>query len=77
MCKIGPGFRQIADRVRLGHGSAPEPGDLRKDEPHPMTGLAPNTQFRGRTPLGAAAVLSGDEALEIHARDVSARRSSG
>jgi len=40
MRKVSLRLSQIADRVRLGHGTAPEAGDLRKDEPHPMTGLA-------------------------------------
>jgi hypothetical protein len=72
MCQVGPGLRKIADRVCLGHGTAPEPCDLREDEPHPVTGLAPVSQLRDRSLVRAAAVLRPDETLEIHAGDVSA-----
>ena len=72
MRKISLRLSQIADRVRLGHRTAPEPCDLREDEPHPMTGLAPISQLRDRPLVRAAAVLRPDETLEIHAGDVSA-----
>ncbi len=73
MCKVSLRLSQIADRVRLGHGTAAEPGDLRKDEPHPMTGLASVAQLRDRPLVRAAAVLSSDETLEVHAPDASAQ----
>ena len=68
MRKVGLRFGKIVDRIRLGHAAAPEAGDLREDEPHPMTGLASVAQFRYRPPIRAGAVLSCDEALEVHAR---------
>ena len=58
---------KIVDRVRLGHAATSEAGDLREHEPHPMTGLASVAQFRYRPPIRASAVLSCDEALEVHA----------
>ena len=67
MRKVGLRFGKIVDRVRLGHCTAPETGDLREDEPHPMTGLASVAQLRYRPPIRASAVLSCDEALEVHA----------
>jgi len=67
MRKIGLRLREVTDRVRLGHGAAPKTCDLRKDEPHPMTGLASVPQFRDRPLVRAAAVLRPDEMLEIHA----------
>ena len=73
MGEVGLRLGQIVDCVRLGHGTAPQPDDLRKDEPHPMTGLAPFSQFRDRLLVGAAAVLSSDETLKVHTPDVSAR----
>jgi hypothetical protein len=66
MCQVGPGLRKITDRVRLGRGTAPEPCDLREDEPHPVTGLAPLAQLRYRLPIRAATVLRLDETLEVH-----------
>ena len=67
MRKVGLRFGKIVDRVRLGHTAAPETGDLREDEPHPMTGLASVAQLRYHPPIGASAVLSCDEALQVHA----------
>jgi hypothetical protein len=74
MGEVSLRLSQIVDRVRLGHGTAPQPGDLREDEPHPMTGLAPCAEFSDRVLVGAAAVLSSNETLEVHAPDVSAWR---
>jgi hypothetical protein len=71
MRKVSLRLSQIADRVRLGHGTAPEPCDLREDEPHPVTGLAPVSQLRDGPLVRATAVLRPDETLEIHAGDVS------
>ena len=67
MRKVSLRLSQIADRVRLCHGAAAEPSDLREDEPHPMTGLASAAQLRNRPPIRASAVLSCDEAREVHA----------
>jgi len=72
MREVSLRLSQIADRVRLGHGAAAEPSDLREDEPHPVTGFAPVSQLRDRPLVRAAAVLRPDETLEIHAGDVSA-----
>jgi hypothetical protein len=72
MRKVSLRLSQIAERVRLGHGTAPEPCDLREDEPHPVTGLAPVSQLRDRPLVCTAAVLRSDETLEIHAGDLSA-----
>jgi hypothetical protein len=67
MREVSLRLSQIADRVRLGHGAAAEPSDLWEDEPHPMTDLASVAQLRYRPPIRASAVLSCDEALEVHA----------
>jgi hypothetical protein len=74
MCEIGLCLGQIADRVRLGGGAAPQPCDLREDESHPMTGLASLAQLGDRALVRATAVLSGDETLQVHAPDVNAWR---
>jgi hypothetical protein len=74
MGEIGLRFRQIAERVRLSRGTAPEPCDLRKDEPHPVTGLAPVSELCDGVLVRAAAGLRFDKTLEVHVPDVSARR---
>ncbi len=71
MRKVGLRFGKIVDRVRLGHRTAPETGQLREDEPHPMTGLASVAQLREGSLIRATAVLSLDETLEVHAAEVS------
>ena len=74
MCKIGLCLCKIADRIRPRHSAAPEPGDLREDEPHPVTGLTSIAKLCDCALVRAAPDLCSDEALEIHAPDVSARR---
>ena len=70
--QVGPGLGQVGDRVRLGHRAAAQPGDLREDEPHPVAGLAPAAKLGDGLGVGLVLVLGPDEALEIHARDLSA-----
>ena len=66
MCQIGLRLGKIADRVRLGRRTAPEPSNLRKDEPHPVTGLAPVPQLGDGVLISTTAVLGCDESLEVH-----------
>src|SRR4029079_13463566 len=59
--EVGSGFRARADCVPLRHGAEAEAGDLREDEPHPVS-LFPAP---GQLPLDVAKnrVLGPDEAL--------------
>ena len=41
MGKVGTRFVEGFDRKALRHGAVPEPGNLRKDEPEPVTRLPP------------------------------------
>ena len=66
MGQIGLRFGEVRDGVRLGHPAAPEPGDLREDEPHPMTGLAPLAQLADGLTIGLVRILGEDEPVEIH-----------
>ncbi len=64
--EVGLRLGQIADRVRLGHGAAPQARDLREDEPHPMAGLAAVPELGDRVLVCATTLLRSDETLEIH-----------
>ena len=66
MGQIGPRFGEVRDRVRLGYGAAPEPGDLGEDEPHPVAGLAALAQLADGLTIGLVRVLGKDEPVEIH-----------
>ena len=62
MGEIGPRLRPIGEGVADRHGAVPQPGDLGKDEPHPVAPLRPGAQFGEH--LRPDPVLRGDEAFE-------------
>lgn len=43
--EIGASLIKRAKRIALAHGTHPQPGNLRKDEPHPMTALLAGAEF--------------------------------
>lgn len=45
--EIGSGLIETGDGVALRHGTHAEPGELRKDEPHPVRTFAAVTKFGG------------------------------
>jgi hypothetical protein len=63
MVEIRRGFRPRGDRVSVGHRTGAGTAQLRKDEPHPVPGLASPTQFGAK--LSNNRVLRLDKALQI------------
>src|SRR5687768_1942776 len=63
--EIGARFVGRADRVKLRHRAEAEPGDLRKDEPHPVALFLAALQLGERVRIDA--LLRGDEPLELKA----------
>ena len=43
--EVSPRLFERADRVALGHRAAAQAGELRKDEPHPVTAFAAGAQL--------------------------------
>jgi hypothetical protein len=63
MLEIGPRFLERRDRVALRHRAHAQAVELRKHEPHPVSGLAPRAQLaEGRL---IDALLGGDEAPQV------------
>src|SRR5215218_4236049 len=61
--EVGPGLVQAGDREPLRHPAAPEPGDLREDEPHPVGALLAGPQLGERLVVGLG--LGVEEPLEV------------
>ena len=59
---VGARLGETGDRVALRHPAAAEPGQLRKDEPHPVRALLPGAQFLQGLVVG---VGLGVEELEV------------
>src|SRR5215475_15868656 len=45
MPQIAPGFIDVSNRISLGHQTQPEPEQLRKNEPHPVSTLVTISQL--------------------------------
>lgn len=63
MPQIRARFVEAADRVALGRGAQPEPGELRKDVPHPVRSFSAACDFLERTRV--IRFLRSYEALQI------------
>jgi hypothetical protein len=70
--KIGPRFAQRPDREALRHRAVPEAGDLGKDEPDPVPGLAAAPQFVEHTAVHALLLVDKSPEIEVHRADCAA-----
>jgi hypothetical protein len=63
MLEIGFGLIEGTNGELLRHATATKPGDLRKDEPDPVTRLSPSTEFSEDCVVGG--LLCVEKAVEI------------